>query len=293
MFLFCLLKWFFYIFSGVIALSLGALLVFSFFDRRIPINETTKTCLVTGASSGLGRALSVEMVKRGWKVIGIARRAELLDALKVQLGADNFIPYVCDVSNLAAIHQASDDMKTKGLKPTLFFLNAGIPLREDKSKVSAIDHQKVFATNYLGAVAWVDEWLGAVKTYGGGTFVATSSIASLASSPGHAAYGASKSALSSCFKSLRLQYLNDNIGFSVIVLGDNVTEFNLNRTRFDKVQRGEKLPFLVSLLVHLPEDDARYIVEQVFKGAKQIKPCLANVCMARLMSWMPDRLLAK
>jgi len=43
-------------------------------DRATPINLTTKTCLITGASSGIGQALAEEMIAKGWRVIGIARR---------------------------------------------------------------------------------------------------------------------------------------------------------------------------------------------------------------------------
>lgn len=286
MLIFIFLKWIFYIFSSVVALITITLLVFSLIDRRVPINQSTKTCLVTGASSGIGKALAEEMIKRGWKVIGVARRTKLLEKLKQQHGAENFIPYVCDVSNIEAVHLASDDMKAKGLKPTLFFLNAGINLKEEKDRVSVIDHQKVFATNYLGAVAWVDEWVNTVKTYGGGTFVATSSVAALGSAAGRAGYCASKVALLSCFRSFRLQYIKDNIGFSVILPGDVATE-SFSRKTFDKIQRGEKLPFLHRLLIHLPEDDAPYIVDQVFKGKNQIEPSPISSFVARLFDWLP------
>jgi len=278
------LKWFSYIFTGIIVFILLLRFVLSHLSSNPPVNQTTKTCLITGASSGLGRALAVEMVKQGWKVIGIGLRAELLNELQKQLGEQSFIPYVCDVSNREDVHHASDEMKTKGLQPTLFFLNAGIPLREEKGKVSAADHQRIFATNYLGVVVWIDEWLNAVQTYGGGTFVATSSISALASMPNSAAYGASKVALLSCFKSLQLQYKKDNVCFSVVALGEVATE-TFNPNIFYKIQKGEKLSFIQSLFVHLPEDDARYIVKQVFNGKKQIESSWLCSAVARLISW--------
>src|SRR5271170_85115 len=98
-------------FSAIILITIGILnFSISFLDRIPPINETTKTCIVTGASSGIGCDISREMVKRGWKVIGIARRLEKLNDLKHELGHD-FIPYACDIGQQEQIHQVCDQIK--------------------------------------------------------------------------------------------------------------------------------------------------------------------------------------
>lgn len=78
---------------------LSTIFAIKYFERIRPINMTTKTCLITGVSSGIGKYLAIEMVNRGWKVIGVARRAQLLDQLSETLGTQNFIPFVCDVSD--------------------------------------------------------------------------------------------------------------------------------------------------------------------------------------------------
>jgi len=80
------LKWLLYVFLGFSLTVLSAFLVFSLIDRRIPVNQTTKTCLVTGASSGIGREIAREMVKRDWTVIGVARGEEKLKELERELG---------------------------------------------------------------------------------------------------------------------------------------------------------------------------------------------------------------
>ena len=71
-------RWFSYVFTGIVVLFIGTYYAFYKFDQSPPINESTKTCLITGASSGIGRSIAVEMVKRGWKVAGIARHEEKL-----------------------------------------------------------------------------------------------------------------------------------------------------------------------------------------------------------------------
>jgi 3-hydroxy acid dehydrogenase/malonic semialdehyde reductase len=262
------------------SLALGVMLVIPPFGGLYSINESTKTCLVTGASSGIGQHLAIEMVNRGWKVIGVARRIELLEELKKKLGAESFIPYMCDVSSCEQIHTVSESMKSQGLNPTLFFLNAGTGSCEPKWKVSAAANQRIFAVNYIGAIAWVEEWLPIVKQLGGGTFVATSSVMALAPAPGASAYGASKAALAHCFKSLRFQYFHDNIDFNVVFPGLVATKMLKNG--------GKDLPY-----VHSPEDEARYIVTQVFKGEKEIEPTWFWPFFMRLLNRLPESVALK
>jgi 3-hydroxy acid dehydrogenase/malonic semialdehyde reductase len=264
-----------------VALGLGSVLLIKHIDKLPPINTTTKTCLITGASSGIGQNIAIEMVKRGWKVIGVARRAEPLEKLQQKLGVNAFVPFVCDVGNLEQVHTTSESIKTMGLKPTLFFLNAGTGELRQKWQISVASHQRTFATNYFGVLAWIEEWLLPVKQLGGGTFVATSSVMALLATPGSNAYAASKIAIKHCFDGLRRQYLHDNIGFGLILPGPVNTE--MLRGPGAKSQ-----PF-----IHQPEDEARYIVEQVFKGNKQIEPSWYYSIMLRLLDLLPDFVVAK
>lgn len=262
--IFCVAGWYFFL---------------SFYDRMPSINETTKTCLITGASSGIGKHLAIEMVNRGWTVIGIARRAELLEQLKKTLG-ESFIPFVCDVSDLKRVHDVSETIKARGLKPTLFFLNAGTGEIEPKWSIVTADHQRTFATNYLGTLAWIEEWLVLVKALGGGTFVATSSVNALLATPGAAAYSASKIAIVHCFDSLRRQYLYDNIGFSVVLPGPVATDM------LKGFPNG--LPF-----THGPDEEARFIIDEVFAGKKQIEPSWYYSISSRLLNLLPDAAVVK
>lgn len=79
-----------------------------------------KIALVTGASSGIGEAISKELIKRDWIVIGIARSSDKLSQLKEEL-KDAFIPIVCDVSKKEIIEEASQKILAQQLCPSLFF----------------------------------------------------------------------------------------------------------------------------------------------------------------------------
>lgn len=254
----------------VLAIITSSYLFLNYSDRH-PINQSTKTCLITGASSGIGYEISRKMIKRGWKVVGVARREEKLKDIAQELGAD-FIPFKCDVSVPAQIKQTSELIKKQGLQPTLFFLNAGTGAGDVKFEPILDKHKQTFDTNYFGVVAWIDEWVNDVKTFGGGTFVATSSIASIfGSAPG---YCASKAALNSCFNALRLQYYHDGIDFVLVLPGPVAT---------DMLKTPKPLPF-----THQPADEAKYIVENVFKGKKQIEPAWFYSFFLRILSLLPD-----
>ncbi len=264
-----------------VGLIVGLVFIIRHIDQSVPINQATQTCLITGASSGIGQHLAIEMVKRGWTVIGVARRADFLDTLSKKLGITAFIPFVCDVSDLEQIHAVSNQIKAQGLKPTLFFLNAGTGELQQKWQFSVASHQRTFATNYFGAIAWIEEWLLPVKQLGGGTFVAISSIAALLATPGSDAYATSKKALIHCFDALRRQYLHDNIGFSVVLPGPIDTEML-------KGASAKKLPF-----IHQASYEAKYIIEKVFKGEKRIEPSWFYSFLFRVLSWLPDNIILK
>lgn len=245
-------------------------------DRIVPINRTTKTCLITGASSGIGKAMTYNMVKKGWQVLGIARSSDSFEELEQELG-DKFIAYGCDVSDEGQVKKVSDEIKARGLKPTLFFLNAGIGFSSDESRVSTEEHKKVFGVNYFGAVVWVEQWLPFVKEQGGGTFVGTSSVITLYSAASVAAYAASKAALSACFKRLRFVHQHDNIGFALVLPGPVDTALLKGGA--------EKLPFKQT-----PKQTADYIVTRVLDGRQTIEPSWIYSAALRLLNWLPERI---
>lgn len=250
-----------------------------FLEKRVLVNEGSRVCLVTGASSGIGAALSKRMVRRGWTVIGVARRAPLLEALSVELGKDRFIPYVGDVGDLEAVHAISTQIKIRGLKPTLFFLNAGMGGQDLPYQISTKQHKATFDVNYLGVIAWVEEWIAAVKGYGGGVFVATSSVSALYPPPGVASYSASKAALNASFRAWGMQYLHENIGFVVALPGPVAT---------DMLKTKQPLPF-----TQRPEGTAQYIIEQTFSGERFIEPAWFYKAAFALFRVLPDSLVLK
>lgn len=83
-----------------------------------------KIAVVTGASSGLGKALSAELVRKGAKVFGLARSAEKLNVLKQESG-ETFIPVVLDISNRSEVTAWVNKCFENDASPDILINNAG------------------------------------------------------------------------------------------------------------------------------------------------------------------------
>ena len=138
---------------------------------------TGTTAIVTGASRGFGRAISVSLVERGALVVGVARNQELLVELKEQLG-DVFTPEVADVADPAAATQLIADYR-----PQTVVLNAGATpqvgtLREQTWEMFStnwsVDVRHVFALTQEVLTAPLDPGSVVVSLSSGAAFLAGS-----------------------------------------------------------------------------------------------------------------------
>lgn len=185
------------------------------------MNNKKQIALVTGASSGIGEAISRELVKRGWLVIGVARSSDKLSQIKKDL-QDSFVPMVCDVSKKENIEEASKQLLERNFCPSLFFLNAGIAGEsaiENPNRFNLQIHEKIMQVNYFGVLAWVEFWEKPCQENGGANFIATSSVNAIFAPPTGSAYSASKAAVAKAFESLSLTYFGTKLRFSVVYPG--------------------------------------------------------------------------
>ncbi|MBA3722912.1 MAG: SDR family oxidoreductase [Parachlamydiaceae bacterium] len=229
--------------------------------------------LVTGASSGIGEALSRELIARGWSVIGIARSLDKLSQIQKELG-NAFTPIVCDVSNSEDIKIASTKILDRGICPSHFFLNAGLAgekVIENPNSFDVTMHEKIMAVNYFGVLRWLQYWEKPCQENGGANFIVTSSMNAIFAPPTGSAYSASKAAISKAFESLSLTYFEKNLKFSVVYAGPVATE-------------GLKgnVPFIWK-----PEKMAKYMVDCASKGKVHCEPSLFYSIVTRFLNKMP------
>ncbi|OGM98186.1 MAG: hypothetical protein A2735_00565 [Candidatus Yanofskybacteria bacterium RIFCSPHIGHO2_01_FULL_41_21] len=180
---------------------------------------------VTGASSGIGRELVKQLIKDGHIVWGIARRENLLEELKKELGSDSqFFYSVCDVSVQDDVLSVVHIMEQDGFILDAVIMGAGVFLNDISSGFDYKLFKKVIDTNLYGSLNFVDVFLPKFLKQGYGQFIAISSITALKPSLRGVGYPASKSALGIAFRCLDLAYRKKNVIFSTIYLGPVATD---------------------------------------------------------------------
>ena len=112
-----------------------------------------KIIFVTGASSGIGKALSVKFANSGWKVLASARRLDLLKKLdKESNNLNSIIPIKMDISNKKTVSsQVNKTIKKYGI-PDIVLLNAGTNNPNSKNIFSIEETEKIFKINFFGTL---------------------------------------------------------------------------------------------------------------------------------------------
>ena len=153
------------------------------------------TALITGASAGLGRALSRSLAEKGWRIIGTARGAERLDLLRDELGP-TFVPVVGDVTDPAHRGKLIDAVRQFG-RLDLVVNNAsalGPSPMPRLSKYPLDELTRVFEANVVAPLAVLQLTLPQLRA-SGGIAIDISSDAAVSPYEGWGGYGSSKAAL--------------------------------------------------------------------------------------------------
>lgn len=173
---------------------------------------------VVGASSGLGRALSVGLGQRGHDVALLARRAERLERAVAEIG-DHAHAVTCDVTDAtkcsAAIDEAAEAMG--GLDSMVYV--TGMAILNHIEELSADDWRTVLDTNVIGASLATAAALPHLRKSNGCAIYFSSISASMTPPwPGLAAYITSKAALDKLVDAWRIEHAD--VGFTRLIVGD-------------------------------------------------------------------------
>lgn len=171
--------------------------------------------LITGASSGMGRALALWFAKRGVTVYAAGRRVEQLESLKA-LAPDRIIPFPLDVADADATHEAVKQLDASCGGLDLVVANAGVG---DEMSAKAIEWRrlkKVLDVNVMGATATLCAALPGMMARGRGHLVGISSLAAFVPLPKTSVYNASKSYLTAWLESLRLDVEKHGVAVTAI-----------------------------------------------------------------------------
>lgn len=181
-----------------------------------PMSLHGKNILVTGASSGIGRAISVFCSKLGANVILVARNEDNLNKTISLLDQGNHLvlPYnLADMDHMETLFEAFAD---KGIKLDGLAYSAGIGPMTPVNSLTYSKMLEIFNVNYFAFIEMVKLY-SKRKYSNGGSIVAVSSIASYAGLKGSSAYCGSKGALDSSIRALALEFASKKIRINSVV----------------------------------------------------------------------------
>jgi len=172
-----------------------------------PFTLEGKTILITGASSGIGRATAIECSKLGAHVVITGRNAERLQETYDQLEGDGHMQVIADLTDAESLEQLVAEMpQIDGL-----INNAGIGYTKPITFIKQSDLDAMFAANTYAPVLLTKLLTKKKKINKGGSIVFTSSIAALVENMGNSVYSMTKAAIMSFAKSCALEFSEKGI----------------------------------------------------------------------------------
>jgi len=239
--------------------------------------------LITGASSGLGRALSLWFARRGARVYAAARREELLESLKAEasVGPGQVVPVRLDVAQADGVAQtllALDDATPGGID--LVVANAGVGSRANGQRADWPAIEKVLQVNVLGATATLTALAPRMVQRHKGHLVGVSSLAAWLVVPRLGLYSASKVYLQTYCQGLRMDLAGTGVRVTCINPGFVKSELTANN-RFP-------MPFLLETA-----DAADRMGRAILRGEARFAFPWQAAWLTRLGRILPSRMVSR
>lgn len=202
------------------------------------ISVKNKLVLITGATSGIGRACAKIYAQNGANLIITGRRDDRLANIQAELENKyqvKVMPYCFDVRDREAVSQFGEELKNKHLTPYIFINNAGLAKGISALQDGNIDDwEDMIDTNIKGFLYMAKAVLPLMIEKNTGTVINLGSIAGSQIYPGGNVYNATKHAVRALNQAMNMDMLKTNIRISTIEPGAVETEFSLVRFNGDK-----------------------------------------------------------
>jgi meso-butanediol dehydrogenase / (S,S)-butanediol dehydrogenase / diacetyl reductase len=177
-----------------------------------------KTALITGAGTGIGRAIALAMAREGAEVVLAARRRELLDAVAREIGGAGGVAVAmeCDVTIRASVENAMAATVKRFGGLNVVVNNAGAALVADAEKTSDDEWRRILDVNLTGTFLVSRAALPEFRRAGGGAIVNIGSVLGLVARKDRAAYCAAKGGVTSLTKAMALDHAHEKIRVNCI-----------------------------------------------------------------------------
>jgi butyryl-CoA dehydrogenase len=196
-----------------------------------------RVAAITGAGSGIGRALSIELARRGCEVAladidvdGLAETARSVEQLGARVSQSKL-----DVADRDAVHRWADEVVADHGRVNLIFNNAGVALGATVESMSYEDLDWLMGINFWGVVHGTKAFLPHLRASGEGHIVNISSVFGLLGIPSQSAYNASKFAVRGFTEALRVELDMSGGAVSCTTIHPGGIKTNIARSgRFDE-----------------------------------------------------------
>lgn len=248
--------------------------------------------LVTGASSGIGRAIASLLAKRGARVVAMARTASALEALAAEGGTvlafpgDVAVEADCQAAVAAAVSHFG---RLDGV-----IHSAGVSQRGLAAESGLAVFRRLIEVNYYSTVALALAALPALKATRG-HFVVISSVMGLYAAPWRSGYAASKHAVQGFMDALRVEWAEDGVHVMTVCPGFVATNVSVNALGPDGQPTGQMDADTASGLA--PEAVATAVLHGIERRARTVVPAgrleKLGIWLSRFAPGLLDRVLAK
>ncbi len=239
--------------------------------------------VITGASSGIGRALAIELGGRGFRLGLVARRQQELqetaDAVTARGG--EVVMATADVTDRTALRHAIQAIESAHGPTRVLVANAGFGAPTHLDPLNIDDVEQTFRVNVMGVIYSIEAVLPGMLQNGNGHLVAVSSLAALKGLPGESAYCASKAAVNTYMEGLRIALRGRGVAVATVCPGfvdTSIAPMDATAT-----------PFLISA------ETAARAIAKVIVGRKSgvVSFPWRMAALTALIARLPDALVAR
>jgi NAD(P)-dependent dehydrogenase (short-subunit alcohol dehydrogenase family) len=191
-----------------------------FKDRTLSAAVRGKVVLITGASSGIGRATAVKVADAGATVLLVARSLEKLEETKAEIEAAGGVAHIhrCDMSDTEDIERMVEEVLAYHGHVDILVNNAGRSIRRSVELAydRFHDYERTIQLNYLGAVRLILALLPTMRARKSGHIIDISSIGTQTNPPRFSAYVASKAALDAFGRVIASEVIDDGVHITTV-----------------------------------------------------------------------------
>lgn len=228
---------------------------------------------------GIGRQFAVQLVKRGYRVIAVARSEEKLLALQAELGADRLKPFVCDLENASEVERLVANFRDAAEPVELLVNNAGFGSLGGFATRPEFESSKMVRLNVEALTRLTEAFLPEMLRRRRGGMIQVASVVAYQPMPYMATYGATKAYVRSFVRALQSELKGSGVRMTVVCPGPVPSGFQ-ERAGFS-ISQSEGLIALSA------EKTAEEALNAYFSGKEEIITGFMNRLVAKIWQRMP------